>query len=149
MTSGQRRYPGKLYHRVPSWVETGAIFHIRIRSQKPNLILSRNATAMLESAEFSHRENRWFVRLFLLMPDHLHALLQFPPNETMSQVVGDWKRYQKTQLRIVWQEGFFDHRIRNGDEYPKKAAYVRLNPVRAELCDQPEEWEWVLEHCPW
>ena len=31
----------------------------------------------------------------------------------MSDVVGKWKSYNKRKYRIIWQEGYFDHRIQN------------------------------------
>jgi putative transposase len=80
------------------------------------------------------------------MPDHLHAILSFPSETAMSRVVGDWKRYQG-QHGIVWQQGYFDHRIRNGSQDVEKRQYIRMNPVRRELCRTPEEWAWVCE--PW
>ena len=38
-----------------------------------------------------------------------------------------------------WQEGFFDHVLRSEESYAEKWEYVRLNPVRAGLCQRPEE----------
>jgi hypothetical protein len=39
-----------------------------------------------------------------------------------------------------WQEGFFDHLLRSSESYGEKWEYVRMNPVRAGLCRQPEDW---------
>ena len=103
------------------------------------------AGVLLESAEFYADKGRWFVHLFLLMPDHIHALISFPKDEVMSKVIGDWKRYQARQLGIWWQDNFFDHRIRNDAEYFEKAAYIRRNPVAKGLCMTPEEWSWLSE----
>jgi putative transposase len=47
------------------------------------------------------------------MPDHLHTMISFPLDQRMSDVVGKWKSYNKRKYRIIWQEGYFDHRIRN------------------------------------
>jgi REP element-mobilizing transposase RayT len=49
------------------------------------------------------------------MPDHIHAILSFGRDETMSGVVGDWKHFHKRSNRIEWQENFFDHRLRNDE----------------------------------
>lgn len=50
------------------------------------------------------------------MPDHIHALVAFPSDKSMSTVVGSWKRYTTRFLHVKWQVNFFDHRIRNGNE---------------------------------
>ena len=140
---------GKLHHKTPGWVGAGARFHIRISlegNQRP-LTHADVAPRLLESAVFYHEHNRWYAWLFLLMPDHLHAVLSFPPSLSMSRVVGDWKKYQERELSIVWQDGYFDHRLRNDDEFAEKCHYIRMNPVRAKLCTAPADWPWVLE--PW
>jgi putative transposase len=71
--------------------------------------------ALLQSSVFYETKQRWHITLFLLMPDHLHALLSFASDESMSGVVGDWKRFQTRKHGIIWQEGYFDHRLRDDD----------------------------------
>jgi REP element-mobilizing transposase RayT len=80
------------------------------------------------------------------MPDHLHALISFAPDKAMSSTVGDWKRFHARTHGIAWQEGFFDHRLRNderGDQLQAKADYIRRNPVAAGLCKEAVDWPWV------
>jgi hypothetical protein len=71
----------RLHHHTPSWVEHGAIFHIRIRLERESAVSlteTRLARMLLDSATFYHQQTTWHCHLFLLMPDHLHALLRFP-----------------------------------------------------------------------
>jgi putative transposase len=82
------------------------------------------------------------------MPDHVHALLAFQRDESMSGVIGDWKRFHARKNRIEWQEGFFDHRLRDderGEQVQAKVNYIRQNPVVAGLCASIEEWPWVID----
>jgi putative transposase len=113
------QYPGRLSHLTPSWVKDGAVFHIRIRI-KPHspLPLTDGALAalLLESVRFYHEQKRWNCPLFLLMPTHLHALVQFPIEREMNAIIGAWKAYQTKRHGIRWQTNFFDHRIRSDDE---------------------------------
>ncbi|MBI4624020.1 MAG: hypothetical protein HY736_12490 [Verrucomicrobia bacterium] len=141
-----KQYPGRLFHATPPWVKAGSVFHIRVRCQPQNVsspIDPKIGPALLKSVEFYHTRSRWWVGLFLLMPDHWHALVSFPQGEEMGKVIGDWKRFQEKQHGIVWQEGYFDHRIRNDDELQLKADYIRKNPVAKGLCARPEDWPWV------
>jgi len=144
----ENKYPSRLYHRTPSWVEDGSAFHIRIRCSANNLVsLVQPAVAdeILETVKFYSDKSRWFSHLFLLMPDHLHALLSFPKDESITRIISEWKRYQTRQHGIQWQENFFDHRIRNTQEHLEKATYIRRNPVAKGLCETPEAWCWVLD----
>ena len=135
-------HPGKLYHRVPGWVEDGAIFHIRIRSEgDPTSSLTE--PRILEAARVYHERQRWFCHLIVLMPDHVHALLSFPRQDGMSRIIGEWKHYLAHHGGIRWQDGYFDHRIRNDAEFVEKAAYIRRNPVAKGLCAREEDWPWT------
>jgi len=147
-----RGFPGRLYHRVPHWVEPGALFHIRIvldrEKEQRALGDSLLGQALLESAEFYQQKQRWQITLFLLMPDHLHALLSFPRNQSMSEVTSDSKRFHTAKNRVVWQEGYFDHRLRNderGEQLSAKMNYIRQNPVAAGLCAKAEDWPWIID----
>lgn len=77
------------------------------------------------------------------MPDHLHALLSFPKAENLGTAIRMWKGYQTKQLKIEWQEGFFDHRVRSDESTEEKRQYILMNPVRAGLVARPEDWPYV------
>jgi putative transposase len=139
------RFGRKLYHEIPPWVEPGAIFHIRIRCAPANgvsLVKEEIGHALLNSVRLCADQQLWFPTLWLLMPDHIHALVSFCPDKRMSQLVGDWKRYQARQHGIRWQSNFFDHRIRNGEQLEQKFWYIRNNPVTKGLCAKVEDWPW-------
>jgi REP element-mobilizing transposase RayT len=147
-----RGFPERLHHSVPHWVEIGALFHIRIRldRDKPQTPLTDPllAQAILDSAKFYQAKMRWHITLFLLMPDHVHAVLSFQRDKSMSEIIRDWKRFHKRTNRIVWQEGYFDHRLRDderGTQLSAKLNYIRQNPVAAGLCARAEDWPWVID----
>ena len=119
-------FKDRLHHRAPSWVPDGETFHIRIRCAPTqttlgSLITPAFAQPLLDSAHFYHAQRRWCSFLFLLMPDHLHALIAFPREEAMSRVMHDWKSWHKRTHGIEWQDGYFDHRIRSEKEFELKA----------------------------
>jgi putative DNA methylase len=39
-----------------------------------------------------------------------------------------------------WQSESYDHWVRDINELERIVDYIRFNPVRAELCDRPEQW---------
>ena len=130
------------------WVPNGALFFVTIHCEKRDvdqLTIPETAEALLESVAHYHTHARWFARLFLLMPDHAHALLAFPQVESMRHVITNWKRYTARQLGIQWQRDFFDHRLRDGENWQLKADYIRANPVRKELIARAEDWPWIFE----
>jgi len=147
-----RGFPQRLHHTVPHWVEPGALFHIRIaldrEKEQRALTDPALAQAIFDSAKFYEAKARWHITLFLVMPDHLHALLSFARNESMSEVIRGWKRFHARMNRVIWQERYFDHRLRadeRGEQLSVKLNYIRQNPVVAGLCARPEDWPWVID----
>ena len=143
-------FPQRLRHQVPDWVEQGAIFHVRMRidpkKQLQPLTTPELAEAVLASARLYEQRLHWFLTVFVLMPDHLHALVSFPGDKALSVTIGNWKRFHRVNSGIKWQEGYFDHRLRDderGEQLQLKIDYLRRNPVAAGLCAKCEDWPWV------
>jgi REP element-mobilizing transposase RayT len=137
-----------LPHGIPPWVKAGELYFITIccRDRGVNqLCVPEFGTKLLESVRFREERGDWFVRLFLLMPDHLHALIAFSPECEMSAVVAKWKEYAARHVGVRWQRGFFDHRLRRDESLDEKAHYIRMNPVRQGLVSRAEEWPWILK----
>jgi len=88
------------------------------------------------------REANYDLRcpLLLAMPDHLHGLFEFPGEKTMGKAIAAFKSWMAKSKGIRWQRDFFDHRLRSWESSAEKAHYIRLNPVRAGLCEKPEDW---------
>ena len=137
-----------LGHGIPLWVKDGAYFFItlctRERAGQP-LLQGDLPARLIESVRHLHLVGRWYARLFLIMPDHVHGLVTFPPDIGLAAQVAAWKGYAAKKLGVVWQERFFDHRIRNNDSLDEKAYYIRMNPVRAGLVERPEQWPYVFD----
>jgi REP-associated tyrosine transposase len=141
-----RGFPSRLQHGVPPWVEEGAPFHIRLRldplTEQRQLTDAALAPHLIDSANLYEAGHRWHIVVFMLMPDHLHAILSFARGKSISDVVSDWKRYQTMRHGVRWQQNFFDHRLRDDErreQLEEKLNYIRRNPVAAGLCARPED----------
>ena len=93
-----------------------------------------------------YQESRyWHCSIFLLMPDHLHAIVQIPDPLRLEEVVRCFKQAATKQAGIRWQRGFFDHRIRQDESAQHKYRYIEMNPVRSGLIQKSEEWPWRIQ----
>ena len=138
----QRRW---LHHVPPAWAGDATFFitvccQIRGANQ---LCTATAAEKLFTAVHHYHEKLRWHVSLCLLMPDHLHALAACPRDEDLAKTVAEWKRFTARDTGIIWQNGFFDHRLRNDESFEGKAHYIRMNPVRKGLVAQPEDWPFV------
>lgn len=135
-------------HTPPTGLPSHPIYFLTICTSprgKNQLCHPETAKLLIDSAEFYHARGRWWVHLFLLMPDHLHALVSFPDHERMGSVVCAWKHYHGSKTGIIWQRDFFDHRLRTHEGYDDKASYIRQNPIRAGLILDGQIWPYMWE----
>jgi REP element-mobilizing transposase RayT len=71
---------------------------------------------------------------FVVMPDHLHWLMQLGESATLSQVVRGVKSLTSHRLGYpVWQRGYHDHAVRHDEDLKAMSRYVIANPIRAGL----------------
>ena len=137
-----------LPHWHPPWVRENAIYFITVccEVRRANQLCHPEiAATIFESIAFRQNRRDGFVHLALLMPDHLHALVTFPGDREMCQVIEVWKGLVAKRAEISWQRGFFEHRIRSREEVEAKAFYIRRNPIRAGLADDTTAWPYVWE----
>ena len=137
-----------LPHNVPSWVAQGARHFITINCTERHtspLRQSTIASQLLESARFYEETDHWYLWLMLVMPDHVHFIASFDLNRGVKNTVSAWKHYQTHNLNISWQRDFFEHSLRNDEEFREKACYIRMNPVRKGLVTTPEQWPHLID----
>jgi len=135
-----------LDHRPPSGIESPEWFlTICTRPHGLNQLCHRETGhQIIDLIQDYHHRRIWHVALVVLMPDHLHAILSVFGNRSLESTVSSWKRLTAKRLKIRWQRGFFDHRLRSESSAQQKWKYVMQNPVRAGFVSTPEGWPYVL-----
>ena len=86
--------------------------------------------------------------VFTVMPNHFHAIIEITRADmesapTLSDVVQAFKRYSTVVYtgmvkdgilppydRQIWQRSFYDHVIRNQQDYEEIYNYILANPER-------------------
>ncbi len=69
-------------------------------------------------------------------------MIAVPLDTTLSETIRDWKRATNRMFGTEWQDGFFDHHLRNDDESAKTWAYIHRNPVVRGICKPNADWPW-------
>jgi len=71
---------------------------------------------------------------FVVMPDHIHWLLQIEDGGNLSSAVRLYKAKVSMHLgQRMWQRGFHDHALRNDEDMQDIARYIIANPLRSGL----------------
>ena len=127
-------------------VPAGAFYFITVcAADRTGAPFADAASAILDAARFYHDRGTWFLRLLLVMPDHLHMLVHFPPGVAMANVMRNLKRYLSKTAGLRFQNDFFDTRIRDAAHFAEKWDYIVKNPVRRGLVENSEDWPHRIE----
>ena len=77
-----------------------------------------------------------FVDSYVIMPNHIHLLLTIDTIRrpmvapTIATVIKQFKGAVSKEVGMsVWQKGFYDHIIRDDEDYNTKAQYIDTNPL--------------------
>jgi len=127
------------------------------------LLISDENRRIFESAlERVRRSYRLYVYGYVVMPEHVHLLVSEPQQGTLAEALKSLK--QGTSRRLIrnlplepkaglsgppehfWQKRYYDFNIRNYPQFVEKLRYIHRNPVKAGLCERPENWPWSSFH---
>lgn len=91
-------------------------------------------------------EKRYRLFAWCVMPNHVHVVVRLFPVANLASVIHSWKSFSsKRANRILgkrgafWQREYYDHLIRNEQEFERAIRYVAENPAKANL----RGWKWV------
>jgi putative transposase len=83
------------------------------------------------------------------MPDHLHALFDgrtdasaFIPFMTLLRQ-RTAIAYRRLTGRRLWQDGYYEHVLRDDEDTRAVAAYIICNPLRRALVERPRDYAYV------
>ena len=98
---------------------------------------------------------------FVIMPDHVHAIVWFAIDDQISHFVKQWKqrssihikRMFRTTIRSysqsidltdpVWQARFYDFNIYTEKKLLEKLRYMHRNPIEKGLVARATDWVWI------
>jgi len=128
----------------------GATYFLTIctNNRGAGLTTPQLARSVLYELRTMQTDEVWSVRCAVVMPDHMHLLIELGVKLCLGKAVSRLKAMTSACLRaggIDWERGFFDHRLRTADDILDVLLYIYLNPYRAGLCARTESWPWF--HC--
>jgi REP element-mobilizing transposase RayT len=84
-----------------------------------------------------------------IMPNHIHMLILLAEDTSLSTAMYTLKSYTAKQANKMlhrqgpfWGREYFDRYIRDNSHYKRVVNYIANNPVKANLVDSIEQWEW-------
>ena len=102
---------------------------------------------MTESSLLFHHNKKYRLTAWVIMPNHIHFLATPLENIELREIAHSIKSYTAHEANKLlnrrgqfWQHEPFDRYIRNRKHFVNVIAYIEKNPVKAGLCERPEDW---------
>jgi putative transposase len=103
----------------------------------------------------ARRERPFAIDAIVVLPDQLHAIFTLPAGD--ADFSGRWRRLKGhfssrmlargVSLRrypdgrcALWQRRFWEHTIRNEDDFARHVDYIHFNPVKHGLVSRVRDW---------
>ena len=139
------------YRRV--FVPGGTYFFTLVTWHRRPLLASEERIELLRNA-FRHikAERPFVIEGIVVMPDHLHCILRLPSGD--ADYPGRWReikqrfsravdiRTNHRNERPVWQRRFYEHLVRDENDWCRHMDYLHYNPVKHGLVRRVAEWPW-------
>jgi len=127
----------------------------------PHWLAEPSIAQLMVDAFFYHNGQRYDLVAFVVMPNHVHAVLrpmeidqteeiesQFVP---ISKITQGLKGYVAREANCMlgrtgqtfWQAESYDHWARDEKELGHIITYIESDPVRCGLVARPENWRWA------
>jgi REP element-mobilizing transposase RayT len=126
LRKGRVSLPGQVYHITTITFERRPVFSDL-----------RSARLLISALQAAQARDEATTLAFVVMPDHMHWLMQLGVGASLPKVVGAVKAVTAHGLGgRIWQSGFHDHALRQEEDMAKLARYIVANPLRAGLAQR-------------
>ena len=143
-----KRDPHSRNLRLHRLADTPATFFITKSLLPKKAVLNEAVREIVVSAfAFAVQEQRIYLRAFVVMPDHWHALFALRDpwvlpkfmHALMSYVAGKTAALLKNH-NTSWQDGYYDTRVKTSKQFEFVSRYIEQNPVARGLVEGPDGW---------
>jgi putative transposase len=145
-------------YRVPG----GTYFFTANLLDRSQDLLVRHIDLLREAVRKTRRDRPFHIDAWVVLPNHLHCVWTLPPGD--NDFSNRWKgikiRFvqslppteQRSHIRIakgergIWQRRFWEHAIRDEEDYGRHVDYVHWNPVKHGLVNCVADWPYSTFH---
>ncbi len=152
------------YRRV---FKDGYSYFLTVVTENREPILIDNIEILRKSFALSIKRYRYKLDAVVIMPEHFHMIITPKSAKDYPKIVSHIKRAftygldssikyrakeslsiskEKRKYSGIWQKRFFEHTIRNKEDFKLRFDYIHFNPVKHGLVKKVSDWEYSSFH---
>jgi len=139
-----------LYRRA--FIQGGSWFFTIVTNQRRAFLTNADNIKILREAFKQVKEKYPFtIEAIVVMPDHLHCILTLPTDDsnfaTRWRLIKTWfTKHSDTDLHPVWQKRYWEHLLRDEDDFKRHIDYIHYNPVKHDYVNAVVDWQYSSFH---
>lgn len=148
---------------VRSNIEGGTYFFTIVTHQRRSILVQpHHVTLLREIIRNVKKQYPFSIDAWVLLPDHMHCIWTLPEGDRdFSKRIGLIKAgfskqasldvatstsRQKHRESEIWQRRFWEHAIRDEQDFRQHMDYVHFNPVKHGLVKRVADWPYSTFH---
>ena len=126
-------------------VAGGTYFFTVNLADRSSDLLVREIDRLRQAVRRVRTEQPFAIDAFVVLPEHLHCIWTLPPDDA-----GYSARWQAIKARftlafpkgerVIWQKRFWEHTIRDENDFRMHMDYAHFNPVKHGYVAHPGLW---------
>ncbi|MGG7796949.1 transposase [Klebsiella aerogenes] len=132
-----------------SYIPGGCWFFTVNLQNRHSDLLTRHIDHLRAAIACAKRKRPFQINSWVVLPEHMHCIWTLPEGD--SDYSGRWREIKKSFTRAlaqnqIWQPRFWEHAIRNDEDYRRHMDYVYINPVKHRLVGYVRDWPYSTFH---
>ena len=137
-------------------------FTVNLLERHGNDLLVREIDLLRQVVRRVKQAHPFRIDAWVVLPEHIHCLFTLPPGDSdfslrwrliksgFSRALPITERRSPVRMaageRGIWQRHFWEHAIRDDDDYRRHVDYVHVNPVKHGLVARVQDWPYSTFH---
>jgi len=149
------------YRRI--WHPGGTYFFtVNLLARKNNNLLVHHIELLRNSVRDVKRRYPFKIHAWVVLPDHIHCVIELPAGDV--DFAMRWRLIKtnfskglpsiehRSAVRVargergIWQRRYWEHLIRNENDFRAHVDYVHINPVKHGLVNCVKDWRYSTFH---
>jgi putative transposase len=139
-------------HRIPG----GTYFFTVALADRRSALLTDQIISLRAAFRDTRRRHPFTIKAIVILPDHLHTIWHLPDGDVdfptrwrliKSRFSRDLPTGEpltasraRSGERGIWQRRYWEHTIRDDDDFARHVDYIHFNPVKHGYVAHPAEW---------
>ncbi|POP41856.1 transposase [Superficieibacter electus] len=116
-------------------------------------LLTRHINLLRQAVNLIRHKKPFIINAWVILPEHMHCIWTLPEDD--DDYSGRWRDIKKTFTKSlrqeegkvqIWQPRFWEHGVRDEEDYRRHVDYIYVNPLKHGLVQHVKDWPYSTFH---